>query len=70
MTDSEIYYPMVYCEKCRCFCVPNKIKYCINPKSEMKKLDKKPLNKFNFNIIFDPDIKNANHDCKDYEEKT
>jgi hypothetical protein len=61
--------PMVYCDRCKHFRVPNKIKYCVNPKSEVKELDAGPINRLNSDIYFDPTVKNANHDCKDYEGK-
>jgi hypothetical protein len=60
MTDSETYYPMVYCERCKHYIIYDGV---------LAKL------KFPFflcetnNESFWANIKNANHDCKDYEGK-
>ena len=59
----------VYCEECGHFYFPNKIKCCINPISEIKQFDNEPINRFNTDFYFNPDLKNQNNDCKDYVEK-
>ena len=59
----------VYCGECGHFYVPNKIKYCINPTSEIKQIDSEPINRFSADIYFDPELKNQNNDCKDYVGK-
>jgi hypothetical protein len=62
MTDSEVYYPMVYCEGCRWY---------KNYGSGREKC-------FERHAVADapisqpsdiPKARNANHDCKDYEPK-
>ena len=61
LRDTEIYHHQVYCEKCKHFIPDN-----ICPELEFNRgRDRQP-----YVFIQKPaSVKNANHDCKDYEGK-
>jgi len=62
MTENEIYYPMVYCKNCAFYhnYGPGSDKCC-----ERHAVADAPI----FPPSDIPLVRNANHDCRDYEEK-
>jgi hypothetical protein len=57
MTDTEIYYPQVYCEKCEHYIKIHGRDWC-----DIEE-------KWDGDFTFFPEHKNADHDCKDYEAR-